>query len=100
MPLYGITNFAGPKWRETRARYPFLGLFRDVVVSGDERLLKPDPAIFRLCLDRNGLAAADCVFVDDSPANVAGAAAVGIDAIRFTDPEALAAELGRRGLPV
>jgi 2-haloacid dehalogenase len=99
VPLYAITNFAGVKWRETRSRYPFLGLFRDVVVSGDEGLVKPDPAIFRLCLARNGLEAADCVFVDDSPVNVAGAAAVGIDAIRFIDAGALAAELGRRGLP-
>ena len=69
-----------------------------MVVSGKERLLKPDPAIYRLCLTRNGLDAADCVFVDDNADNVAGAAAVGIDAIRFTDAAALAAELGRRGL--
>lgn len=100
VPLYAITNFAWPKWQESRARFGFLGRFRDVVVSGQERMLKPDPAIYRLCLERNGLAAADCVFVDDSAANVAGAAAVGIDAIRFTTPEALGDELRRRGLPV
>lgn len=99
VPLYAITNFAWPKWQEARARFGFLGRFRDAVVSGRERMLKPDPAIYRLCLERNGLAAADCVFVDDSAANVAGAAAVGIDAIRFTTPEALGEELRRRGLP-
>jgi 2-haloacid dehalogenase len=98
-PLFAITNFSGEKWAETRARFAFLGRFRDVVVSGHERLVKPDPAIYRLCLERNGLAATDCVFVDDSPANVATAAALGIDAICFTGPEALAAELARRGLP-
>ena len=100
VPLYAITNFSEEKYLETRARFGFLGLFRDVVVSGKERLLKPDPAIYRLCLGRNGLLAADCVFVDDNADNVAGAAAVGIDAIRFTDAAALAAELGRRGVMV
>ena len=98
VPLYAITNFSVPKWEETRARFGFLGRFRDVVVSGRERLVKPDPAIFRLCLDRNGLDAAACLFVDDSPANVAGARAVGLDSHRFADPGALAADLERRGL--
>lgn len=97
--LYAITNFAGPKWAESVARFPFLGSsFRDVVVSGHEGVVKPDPEIFRRCLARNGLAAGTCVFVDDSPANVAGAAAVGLDAIRFTSVAALRPELARRGL--
>jgi 2-haloacid dehalogenase len=98
VPLYAITNFSGPKWTETRARFPFLAGFRDVVVSGHEGVIKPDPAIYRLCLARNGLDAAACVFIDDNPANVAGAAAVGLDAIRFTAPDALRADLARRGL--
>jgi 2-haloacid dehalogenase len=99
VPLFAITNFAAPKWEETVARFPFLGTaFRDVVVSGREGLLKPDPAIYRLCLARNGLDPARALFIDDSPANVAGAAAVGLEAIRFTGPEDLRAELARRGL--
>ena len=99
-PLYAITNFSARKWDESAARFPFLAeSFRDVVVSGREGVLKPDPAIYRLCLERNRLDPAACLFVDDSEANVAGAAALGIDTIRFTDPEALGAELTRRGLP-
>ena len=94
VPLYAITNFSGAKWAETCARFPFLAsVFRDVVVSGHEGLVKPDPAIYRRCLERNGLAAGGCVFIDDSPANVAGAAALGIDAIRFTTPAALRDDL-------
>lgn len=101
VPLYAITNFSVPRWRETCARFPFLAnSFRDVVVSGEERIVKPDPAIFRRCLDRNGLVAERCIFIDDSPANVAGAAALGIDAILFTDAPALASALAKRGLPV
>jgi 2-haloacid dehalogenase len=98
VPLFAITNFSGAKWAETRARFPFLAAFRDVVVSGHEGLLKPDPAIYRLCLTRNRLDPAACVFIDENPANVAGAAAIGIDAIRFTGSEALRGDLARRGI--
>lgn len=95
--LYAITNWNGEKFRETRGRFGFLGRFRDIVVSGDERLVKPDPAIYRLLLNRSGLAAADCLFIDDSAANVAGAEAVGMSAHHFHSPELLAEALRRTG---
>jgi 2-haloacid dehalogenase len=99
IPLYAITNFSSAKFAETRERFPFLATaFRDVVVSGDEGLLKPDPEIYRRCLARNGLAAAGSIFVDDSPKNVEGARAVGIDAIQFTTIPALRHTLTLRGL--
>ena len=97
-PLYAITNFNQDKFRETLERFAFLGVFRDIVVSGDERILKPDPAIYRLLLDRNGLAASSCVFIDDSGKNVRGAEAVGMKAIHFTTPDALRTELAGMGL--
>ncbi|HET9068661.1 MAG TPA: HAD family phosphatase [Amaricoccus sp.] len=98
VPLYAITNFSSARFAETRARFPFLAVFRDIVVSGDERLLKPDPEIYRRCLARNGLDPARTIFVDDSEKNVAGAAALGIDAIHFTSVPALRVALGERGL--
>ncbi|MEO0820693.1 MAG: HAD-IA family hydrolase [Pseudomonadota bacterium] len=98
VPLYAITNFPGAEWRKTVPVYPFLDRFRDVVVSGDVGLTKPDAAIYRLLLERNGLAAGDCVFIDDSPPNVAAAKGVGMDAIHFTDAAALEAALTERGL--
>jgi len=99
VPLYAITNYSAEKWAETLPRFPFLATaFRDTVVSGRERATKPDARIFRLLLDRNRLAAAACVFVDDSPRNVAAAAALGIDAILFTTPEALRDALVARDL--
>ena len=84
----------------TVARFPFLATaFRDVVVSGREGLLKPDPAIYRLCLDAQRPRRRRLRLRRRQPeANVAGAAALGLDAIRFTDPEALRADLARRGL--
>lgn len=98
VPLYAITNFSGAKFAETCSRFPFLtAAFRDVVVSGDEGLLKPDPEIYRLCLARNRLDAARAIFIDDSATNVAGAAAVGIDGLHFTSIPALRTALTARG---
>ncbi len=92
-PLYAITNWNQDKFRETKLNYPFLDLFKDIVVSGDEKLIKPDAAIFELCLKRNKLTAAECLFIDDSLKNVKGAEAVGMKAHHFTTPENLRAEL-------
>ena len=98
-PLYAITNFNQHKFRETLERFPFLRpSFRDIVVSGEEGVVKPDPAIYRLLLDRNGLEASSSLFIDDSPKNVTGAEAVGMKAHHFTTPEALRAELAGLGL--
>lgn len=100
VPTYAITNFPAEKFDETCELYPFLKGFQGVVVSGRERLVKPDPAIFRLFLDRYGLIAEDCVFIDDSPANVAAARDTGFVAVHFTDPDALAADLRALGFSV
>ncbi|WP_448662213.1 HAD-IA family hydrolase [Sphingomonas sp. CJ20] len=101
VPLYAITNFSGEFWPDFRAREDALfRRFRDIVVSGDERLTKPDPAIYRLALDRFGLAPQDAVFVDDNAANVDAAAALGIHAIPFTDSDAFRVSLRGLGFAV
>jgi len=101
VPLFAITNFSGEFFRAFRAtEEPFFARFRDIVVSGDEQLLKPDPAIYRLALDRFGLRAEEAVFVDDSLPNVEGAAALGIHAIQFVGAEPLRIELEQLGLLV
>jgi len=92
-PLYAITNWNQDKFHETKLNYPFLSLFKDIVVSGDEKLIKPDPKIYEICLKRNNLVAADCLFIDDSVKNVKGAEAVGMKAHHFTTPEKLKVEL-------
>jgi 2-haloacid dehalogenase len=61
-------------------------------------LVKPDRAIFDLLLSRYGLRAEECLFIDDSATNVAGARAVGMAAHHFTGADGLGAELGRLGL--
>ena len=99
VPLFAITNFSHEFFPPFRAREAALfGRFRDIVVSGEERLVKPHAPIFRLALERFGLAAADAVFVDDRAENVAGAAAVGMTALRFVDEPTLRAQLVALGL--
>ena len=97
VPLYALTNWPSA-FPPSRLDYPFFGRFRDIVVSGVERVCKPDPRIFRILLERNGLEAADVVYVDDRQDNTDAALAIGMRAVRFTSPEALERDLVRFGL--
>jgi 2-haloacid dehalogenase len=98
VPTYAITNFSGAKFLEAQRRFPFLAEFEGVIVSGDEQLLKPEPAIYNLFLSRYGLEADDCIFIDDSKANAEGARAVGMHAIHYVEPMDLAVELRWHGI--
>ncbi|QIG82015.1 HAD family hydrolase [Stakelama tenebrarum] len=99
VPIFGITNFSHEFWPPFRGREEAVfAPFRDIVVSGEERMVKPDPAIYALALDRFGLEGPDAVFVDDSPPNVDAARDAGIHAVLFTGAEDFRAELERLGL--
>ncbi|HEU0098642.1 MAG TPA: HAD family phosphatase [Allosphingosinicella sp.] len=99
VPLFAITNFSADFWAPFRAREGgFLRRFRDIVVSGEVRMLKPDPAIYYLALDRFGLKPAQALFVDDRKINVEGAEAVGMRGHLFTGAENLRARLEAEGL--
>ena len=99
VPLFAITNFSADFWtpffEKERA---FFGRFRDIVVSGREKLLKPDPAIYYLALDRFHLKPAEALFIDDREINVEGARAVGMQAHLFTTAEDLHLRLEAEGL--
>lgn len=98
VPLFAITNFASTFWREYRASEPLFDLFADIVVSGDEKLVKPDRAIFDLAARRFGHDPNTMLFVDDNAANVAAARALGWHVHHFHDAAALRADLVGRGL--
>ena len=99
VPLFGITNFSAEFWAPFRAREEaFFRRFRDIVVSGEEKLLKPDPAIYYLALHRFGLKPAEALFIDDRQINVDGALAVGMHAHLFTTAEDLRARLQAEGM--
>jgi 2-haloacid dehalogenase len=98
VPLYAITNFGADFWPAFRAVQPIFDRFRDIVVSGDEKLVKPDPAIYALAAGRFGRAPAEMLFIDDSEANIASAIACGWQGHHFTDAGRLADDLRERGL--
>jgi 2-haloacid dehalogenase len=97
VPLFAITNFGREFWEAFRPTQPVFDRFRDIIVSGTERLMKPDPAIYALATARFGIDPAGALFIDDNPANVAGAEAAGIAAHRFVDAAGLETELVTRG---
>ena len=99
VPLFAITNFSADFWPPFVERErAFFSRFRDIVVSGAEKLMKPDPAIYYLALDRFGVAPRDALFIDDRQINVDGALAVGMRAHLFTTAEDLRARLVSEGL--
>lgn len=98
-PLFAITNFSAEFWAPFHARErQFFALFRDIVVSGEVKLLKPDPEIYRLALRQFGISAEAAIFIDDRAVNVAGAEAVGMKGHRFTDAASLRSRLEAEGL--
>ena len=100
VPMFGLTNWPDEFWPHAPRRFEFLGLLDDVVVSGTEKVAKPDPAIFGIAIARTGLPASDLVFVDDKLANVAAAIESGLDGVLFTGAGELRLALRERGLPV
>jgi 2-haloacid dehalogenase len=98
--LLALTNWSAELFDLTFPRFPVLGRFEGIVVSGTERMLKPDPEIFRVLLDRYAVDPREAVFIDDTAANVAAAQALGIRALRFTDAVRLRGQLRTVGLAV
>lgn len=98
VPLYAITNFASPFWAEFLPTLSVAAHFRDVVVSGDEKIAKPDARIFDLAAKRFGHAPEAMLFVDDNAANIAAARALGWQVHHFQDAVALERDLQARAL--
>ena len=85
VPLYAITNFGAEFWAAFRPTAPVFDLFREIVVSGEEKLVKPDSAIYALAARRFGHSPAAMIFIDDNLANVEAARACGWHAHHFVD---------------
>ena len=93
VPLFAITNFGAEFWERFRPTQPIFDHFGDVVVSGVEKMVKPDPDIYALALRRFGLKPGEAIFIDDNHDNIVSARANGFAAHHFTDAEKLRREL-------
>jgi 2-haloacid dehalogenase len=98
VPLYALTNFGAEFFAGFRPTEPIFELFEDIVVSGEECVAKPDPAIFAIAERRFGRPPEELFFTDDNPANVAAARARGWHAHLFEGAAGLEAELARLAL--
>jgi 2-haloacid dehalogenase len=96
--LYALTNWSRETFPVARERFDFLRWFDGIVVSGEEGLAKPDPAIFQRTIERFSLVPRQTIYIDDAPRNVAAAFQAGMHSLRFQDAEALRAQLCRLGV--
>jgi len=97
-PLYCLTNFSTEKLPLCLGRFDFFEAFAGIVVSGEIGMVKPDRAIYDHLVETHGLTPAQCLFIDDNQANVAGARAAGWQAVRYKSSDKLRRELEARGL--
>ena len=91
--IFGLTNWSMETFPVAREHFSILQMIDRYVVSGAEGLVKPDPRLFHVLLDRYNLKAEECVFIDDNPDNVAAAQTLGMEGIVFQGAEALRKEL-------
>lgn len=98
MPVYGLTNWSVEKFDLVRPQHQFFDLFEDMVISGKEKIAKPDPRIYKLLLQRNNLNANDCVYIDDSEDNIRAGRKVGLKTIHYQSSRQLKEALGSFGV--
>ncbi len=98
VPIYALSNWSAETWPLAQARFGFLKLFKGVVISGQEGIRKPDPAIFDLLCDRFELEADETLFIDDHRPNVEAAEKLGFYTVLFSGPSQLRGRLTGWGL--
>lgn len=96
--FYALTNWSAELFPIALKRYEFLHWFDGRVVSGEEKMRKPQREFYQLLLDRYDLQAEKTLFIDDNLRNIRGAEDVGLQTIRFHSPQQLAGELINKGL--
>lgn len=98
LPLYALTNWSAEVFPLARQRWEFLAWFDDIVVSGEERAIKPDREIYDVLVERTGLNPTNTVFIDDRAANVRAAERLGFITAHFRDATQLREELADLGV--
>ncbi|AQX09777.1 HAD family hydrolase [Elizabethkingia ursingii] len=91
--LYGLTNWSAESFPYAYQNYDFFSLFNGIVVSGEEKLIKPDERIYQLLLNRYNLNASECLFIDDNYENIRAAQAMDFNTIHVGPETNLQEEL-------
>lgn len=99
--LFGLTNWSHETFPYALANYDFFELFKGkIVVSGEEKLIKPDPKIWELLLDRYSIKAEESVFIDDNSKNIEAAKTLGFITVHVTEETDLQTELEKLGVVI
>jgi 2-haloacid dehalogenase len=98
--LIALTNWPAETFASARDRFPFLSWFEGIVVSGEEKVAKPDPAIFTCLFDRYDVDPQAAAYIDDTARHVETARRLGMTSFVFTDAVRLRRDLAAAGLPV
>ena len=97
-PLYGLTNWSAETITIAYNKYDFFNHLKGIVVSGDEKLIKPDPKLYQILLDRYDLKANESLFIDDNAHNIEAAHKMGFHTIHFTQNTDLEKEVKEMGV--
>lgn len=97
-PLYGLTNWSSELIDIAYKRFDFFKLFDGIVVSGDEKLIKPNPKLYNVLLNRYNIEANESVFIDDNEQNIVTARKMGFHTIHFIEEVDLEKEIKEMGL--
>ena len=92
--LYGLTNWCS-KVHITMKQYGIFQLLDGSIISSEEHLIKPEPAIYQRLFDKYSLKPEECLFTDDKSENIEGARQLGMDGIVFSNAEQYERELRR-----
>ncbi len=98
--LYALTNWSSESFPIALKKFDFLNWFDGIVVSGVEKMRKPDPRFFRVLFDRYAVEPGRSVFIDDNEKNIHAGRELGLNVIRFVSPEQLRADLTKLGIVV
>lgn len=91
--IYGLTNWSAETFPEVKKKYRIFSLIDKMVVSGEVKMLKPNPEIYKALLNKFNLKAEESLFIDDNIKNVEGAKNVGMNALRFENASKLRQDL-------
>ena len=96
--LLALSNWSGETFPTARRIFNFFNWFEGVVVSGDERMIKPDHRIYKVLFDRYQLNPEESLFIDDTLPNITAARELGMNGIHFSSPEQLARQMTELGI--
>ncbi len=97
---YALSNWSAETFAKTRPRFKLFDLFDGLVISGEEKVIKPDPRIYHITCERYGFKPADAVFIDDTLVNIQAAKKLGFYTIHFQNPEHTREELNGLGFTI